>query len=74
MRWAPIVPLNPSIDGQFRLTLDETKPRGGRPPNPLIPRLMAVDGVSRATAYRRLKAKHEAQLARGCQTRQQPRP
>jgi hypothetical protein len=51
-------------DSQFRLTLDETKPRGGRPPNKLIPRLMEKDGVSRATVYRRLKAKHEAHLAK----------
>jgi hypothetical protein len=55
-------------DGQFRLILDETKPKGGRPPNLLIPKLMKTDGVSRATAYRRLKAKHEAQLLRLART------
>ena len=27
-------------DGQFRLILDETKPKGGRPANLLIPKLM----------------------------------
>jgi len=51
-------------NGQFRLTLDETKPRGGRPANLLIRRLMDKDGVSRATAFRRLKAKHKARLAK----------
>ena len=50
--------------GQYRLNPDETEPRGGRPPNPLISRLMAKEGISRATAFRRLKAKREAQLAK----------
>jgi hypothetical protein len=49
---------------RFRLTLDKTKPRGGRPPNLLVRRLMDRDGVSRATAFRRLKAKHKARLAK----------
>jgi hypothetical protein len=54
--------MSPNND-QFRLTL-ETKSRGGRPPNLLIRRLMNKDGVSRATAFRRLKAKREARLAK----------
>ena len=37
--------------------------RRGRPKNPLIIRLMA-EGVSRRTAFRRLKAKHKARLAK----------
>jgi phage N-6-adenine-methyltransferase len=37
--------------------------RRGRPPNPLISRLMADEGVSRMTAFRRLKAKREAVAA-----------
>ena len=50
-------------NGQFRLTLDETKPRGGRPANLLIRRLMDKDGVSRATAFRRVD--HAQGSARG---------
>jgi hypothetical protein len=50
--------------GRFRLALDETKPLGGRPPNLLIRRLMEKDGVSRATAFRRLRAKRKARLAK----------
>jgi hypothetical protein len=53
---------------QFRLTLDETKPRGGRPVNLRVRRLMDKEGVSRATAYRRLKAKHKAWLAKTART------
>ena len=49
---------------EFRLTQDETKSRRGRPRNLVVRRLMDKDGVSRATAFRRLKAKHEARLAK----------
>jgi hypothetical protein len=38
--------------------------RKGRPKNPLITRLMSKEGVSRRTAFRRLKAKHKARLAK----------
>jgi hypothetical protein len=37
--------------------------RRGRPKNPLVARLMA-EGVSRRTAFRRVKAKHKAWLAK----------
>ena len=44
-------------------------PRDGRPKNQAIPRLMErKHGVSRATVYRRLKAKHEARLAKAAPT------
>jgi hypothetical protein len=50
--------------GDFSLKSPDTLfPRRGRPKNPLITRLMA-EGVSRATAFRRLKAKHKARLAK----------
>jgi hypothetical protein len=38
--------------------------RRGRPKNPLIARLMSKGGVSRRTAFRRLKAKRKARLAK----------
>jgi hypothetical protein len=56
------------MSGQFRLPLGAPKNKGGRPKNRLIPKLMDKDGVSRATVYRRLKAKHEAQLAKAAKT------
>jgi hypothetical protein len=62
------MPPTPKNDGQFCLTLDETKPKGGRPPNLLIQRLMEKGGVSRATVYRHLKAKHEDRLAKMART------
>jgi hypothetical protein len=49
---------------EFSATKCGTKiSRRGRPKNPLIIRLMA-EGVSRRTAFRRLKAKHKARLAK----------
>jgi hypothetical protein len=52
----------PLADGsdEFSATKCGTKiSRRGRPKSPLIVRLMA-EGVSRRTAFRRLKAKHKA--------------
>jgi len=43
-----------SDNGQFRLKTRETKPKGGRPKNPIISHLMVRDDCSRATVYRRI--------------------
>ena len=58
------MPSNSPDNDDFSLTPSATKSRLGRPPNPRIPKLMEKDGVSRATVFRRLKAKHGAQLAK----------
>jgi hypothetical protein len=57
--------LSPTGRDEFSATKCVAKiSRRGRPKSPLVTRLMAKEGVSRRTAFRRLKAKREARLAK----------